>query len=381
MRTIDVCTVRSCGKLILLGEYAVLEEGMPCIVASINKHIYCRIKESNKILVTSRRVNIDKLEYTYENQTLKLVSPFHNKDVLIFLEKALEITLKYLEESGYELRKFEINILSDLNNDLNIKYGFGSSASVVVSTVGAILHFHGISVSLHKNRELIFKLSSIAHFLAQGSGSGVDVAASVFGGFFVYKSFSADWMRRRLLRLTSIKEMVEEPWKFFSYEEIRVLIDMHLCVGWTGKPSSTKDFIKKVMNVKYSTKEEDVDFYLKFLNSVKRLTEIFLHGIDNDKKDFINKSILANRNLLKELSKRANVEMETQELKNLVTIANKYGCEGKFSGAGGGDCGYAIAFDSKIANAIKTGWKKYNITPMDVDIDMDGIFQLHIDRN
>jgi len=377
MKKIDFCTIRSSGKLVLLGEYAVLEEGIPCIVASINKHIYCRIKESNKILVTSRRIGIDKLEYTYENKTLKLVSNFFNKEALIFLEKALEVSLKYLEECGYELRKFEINILSDLNNDLNIKYGFGSSASVVVSTVGAILHFHGISVNLHQNKELIFKLSSIAHFLAQGSGSGVDIAASVFGGFFVYRSFSADWMKRRLVNLNSIKEMVEESWKFFSYEEIRVLIDMFLCVGWTGKPASTKYFIDKVMNVKYSSKEDDVDFYLKFLDSVKKLVEVFLYGINNDKKDFINKAIIANRNLLKELSKRANVEMETKELKYLVAIANKYACEAKFSGAGGGDCGYAIAFDSNSAKAIKTAWKKYNIEPIDVDIDMNGVFELN----
>src|SRR5690606_6082563 len=143
---------------------------------------------------------------------------------------------------------------------------------------------------------------------SQGSGSGLDIAASTFGGMFIYKSFTQDWMSRRLKKLTSVTEMVKEPWKFFYYERVQALFDVYLSIGWTGKSASTKHLVEKVrQNVKYSDQQENIDFYLDFLKLSGKAVEMFVHGIRNAKKEMINKSIDLNRNLLKELSKRAGI--------------------------------------------------------------------------
>lgn len=370
----ETFVVRAPGKLLLLGEYAVLEEGIPAVAMAINKCIYCHIKESNKIIFTSRRINISKIQFEYKDKKVSLVSKYDEIDVLSFSKNAMEITLRYLEEIGTPLKNFEINILSDLSNQFNVKYGFGSSAAVTVAIVGAILYLHGYDIN-KSNKDIIFKLSAISHFISQGSGSGVDVAASTYGGLFIYKSYTSDWMKRKIQNLNSISNLVKEEWKFFEVNKILVLMNIFFTIGWTGKAASTKHFLEHVKKVKNGN-EEDIKFYLNFLKTTEKIVEAFIHGIKNGKKELINKSVAANRNLLKELALRANVEMETETLKYLIGVAKKMGFEAKFSGAGGGDCGYAVTYDKKTEKLIKKEWEKYGIHPLDLSIEEHGVAEI-----
>lgn len=370
----ETYVVRAPGKLLLLGEYAVLEEGIPAVAMAINKCIYCHIKESEKIIFTSRRISISRVQFEYKDKKVNLISKVDEIDVLEFSKNAMEITLRYLEEKGVPLKNFEINILSDLSNQYNIKYGFGSSAAVTVAIVGALLYLHGFDI--HKsNKDVIFKLSAISHFISQGSGSGVDVAASTYGGLFIYKSYTSDWMKRKLKNLDSISKLVNEEWKFFEINKIMVLMDVFFSIGWTGKAASTKHFLEHVKNVKNGN-EDDIKFYQNFLNTSSKIVEAFIYGIKNGKKDLINKSVAANRNLLKELANRSNIEMETETLRYLIGVAKKMGFEAKFSGAGGGDCGYAVIYDKKSDKALKKEWEKYGIHPLDLAIEDHGVAEV-----
>lgn len=367
--------VRAPGKLSLLGEYAVLEEGIPAVGIAISKSIYCYIRESKKILFTSRRINLSKMELEYKDKKVNIVSNIDETEVISFSKNAIEITLRYLEETGVELKKFEINILSDLSNQYGVKFGFGSSAAVTVSIVGAILYLHGYEID-QQNKDIVFKLSAISHFISQGSGSGIDIAASTYGGLFIYKSYTSDWMRKKTENLESVSQLVKEKWKFFEIEKIVVLIDLFFSVGWSGKAASTKYFLEQIKKVKFANNKEDLEFYKNFLNTNKKIVETFIFGIKNGKKDLINKAVAANRNLLKELALRAEVELETQGLKQLIGVAKKMGLEAKFSGAGGGDCGYAVIFDKEIDPFLKKEWKKYGIEPLDLEIDENGVSEL-----
>jgi phosphomevalonate kinase len=368
--------IKAPGKLVLLGEYAVLEESVPAVVTAISESVYCLIKESEKIIFSSKRINIDGVEYEYRDKKMHLLSDTGEIDVLKFSRNAMEITLRYLEEKNTPLKKFEINILSDLANQHGVKYGFGSSAAVTVAIVAGILYLHGAEINKDANREIIFKLSAISHFLSQGSGSGVDIAASTYGGMFVYHSYTSDWMKRRLRNLTSVRDFVVEPWKFFRSDRIKILIDFILCVGWTGKAASTRHFLEQVRKVKFSDDADDFDFYQNFLKTNKNLINLFIHGIKNNRRDHISKAIQINKNLLRELALRAGVEMETENLNLLIRIAQKLGFEAKFSGAGGGDCGFAIVYDEKSEKALKAAWKKFGIEPLDVKLEELGVCEV-----
>lgn len=368
--------IKAPGKLILLGEYAVIESGMPAVATSISKSIYCYIRLSEKILFTSKRIDISKIEFEYSNKKLNLVSEIEDIDVLSFSKNAIEITLRYLEELGYELKKFEINILSDLSSKHGIKFGFGSSSAVTVSIISAILYIHGIEIDKGVNREIIFKLSALSHFISQGSGSGLDIASSVYGGLIVYQSYTSDWLKEKLKNLTSISKLIKEPWHTFKCEKINYLIHFYPLVGWTGKAASTRFFLEKVKKIKESQKAEDIKFYADFLKTTKTIVNAFVSGIKNDKKELIDKAITANRILLKDLAKKAEVEMETELLTKLINISKKHGCAAKFSGAGGGDCGYAMLYDLDKEEILRNEWKKNGIEPLNIDLDEKGVCTL-----
>lgn len=284
----------------------------------------------------------------------------------------MEITLRYLEEKGILSKKFEINILSDLSNKFGVKFGFGSSAAVTVAIVAAILYLHDIEIN-KANKMIIFKLSAISHFISQGSGSGLDVAASTFGGLFIYKSFGSEWMRNEINKMESVRDLVSRPWENFYYEEVVVLIDFYLCVGWTGSPASTGYFVKEVSKIKTSENPGDSEFYQKFLQAVKSIINLFVHGVRNNNRAEIQKAIQLNRKLLHELAKRAKLELETPKIKELIAIARKMGFEAKFSGAGGGDCAYTVVHNTKDLNLLKSAWQKHEIIPLNVKMEENGV--------
>ena len=79
-----------------------------------------------------------------------------------------------------------------------------------------------------------------------------------------------------------------------------------------------------------------------------------------------------NRKQLQDLSTSSQNNLETKELGILADIAEKYGCAGKFSGAGGGDCGIAVSFDAEKSKKIKGAWKRKGIIPLKVKISQTG---------
>lgn len=70
--------------------------------------------------------------------------------------------------------------------DGETKLGLGSSAAVLVATLGALALDRGEDVESWAVRTAIFDVARQAHARAQGGGSGVDVAASIWGGALAY---------------------------------------------------------------------------------------------------------------------------------------------------------------------------------------------------
>ncbi|MEK7433221.1 MAG: hypothetical protein AABZ74_08835 [Cyanobacteriota bacterium] len=112
------------------------------------------------------------------------------------------------------------------------------------------------------------------------------------------------------------------------------------------------------------------------MKTTKTIVNAFVSGIKNDKKELIDKAITANRILLKDLAKKAEVEMETELLTKLINISKKHGCAAKFSGAGGGDCGYAMLYDLDKEEILRNEWKKNGIEPLNIDLDEKGVCTL-----
>src|SRR3989338_4368326 len=358
------------GKLFISGEWAILEVGNFGLVAAVNNRVHVSVEP----LSGYDGVSVTAEEFKIHDARAKLISgklTFMNlddksKDVLKLLSMALETAMRFAGEKGREFKPFKISTSSkdtqfEVNGELK-KVGFGSSAAVVVAAVAAVLDFLGCDAS----KEEIYKLATIAHYFAQGKvGSAFDVAASTYGGLFVYSRFDPDWLVKKVETGEKLSAIVSEKWSSLEIEELAVPENFSLLVGWTGDSASTSAMIKQMNEFKAKNEK---DYHMRF----SEIAATAKNAINDFKKGDWNSftlHLLENENLLAELGKASGVNIETPELKLLSDLAADCGGAGKLSGAGGGDCGIATCFDESIAKDIETKWKEAGLHPLDVTID------------
>ena len=182
------------GKLFLSGEWAVLEPGNPGIVAAVNKRVHAELQPAKQgIQVSIDDFGILNLPFTWQRGMV--AEGEVDEEKIKFLKAAVETSLRFLEEHDISFRPFSIKTWGDQSqvtlDGKTRKVGFGSSAASVVAVVAGVLKFHEYQAT----REEIYKLAALVHYYAPGKvGSAFDVAASTFGGVFVYERFQPDWL-------------------------------------------------------------------------------------------------------------------------------------------------------------------------------------------
>src|SRR5699024_7406547 len=194
---------------------------------------------------------------------------------LNFIHQAMEVTLRYLQEQKIDIEPFSLSVRSELDDASGVKYGLGSSAAVTTSVVAAILHAH---MQKTPAKELLFRLSAIAHVCTQGTGSGADIAASVYGGLIEYTSFQADWLLAAEERMDTVTELVEADWPYASVKEVTLPDNIHIFVGWTGTPASTVRLVDEILLLK----KKDKQAFESFLASSEESVRLYLQGMHSE---------------------------------------------------------------------------------------------------
>lgn len=365
------------GKLMLSGEWSVLEVGCPCIVMAVNKYSSAEIKKNEKIVLDAPDVGLNKIEAEFDDTKLnwkKELSP-EEKAKIIVSEKAIELTLQYLAQKRKKIKNFYIK--TDSSQAIaktatgNQKIGFGSSAAISVAIVAGLLKLHGIGIKKKESKDLIYKIASTAHYLAQGKvGSAFDIAAATFGGTIVYKRFDPNWLISEINTGKKISEIMDSEWPAYFAEELLLPEKFVLSVGYTGYSASTKELILKLNSFKETQKER----YWQIINGVKEITVQLIEAIKAGKKEKIIELLNENRKSLQQLSTESQNNLETKELSLMSDIAQNLGAAGKFSGAGGGDCAIAVSFDKKTGKKIEQEWEKNGLQAIKINISKKGVY-------
>ncbi len=360
------------GKLFLSGEWAILEVGNPGIVTAVDKRVFAEVEEADKITLNLPEFNIENLQADFDGKQLVWSRPVTDKEKsdLIFIKGAIETTLLYLgNHKKFKIKTYGGDTQMEINGQKK-KIGFSSSAAAVVAAVSGILAMHGHDIKNRQVRDVIYKLSTIAHFFAQGKvGSAFDVAASTYGGVFVYKRFDPEWLTEKLSKGETVKSVTEQQWPGYEVEELTVPHDFQLLVGWTKDSASTSSMVKQMDSFKTGKPEEYKRCYGNIANLVR---ELIPEWKNFNKQAFI-ELLRKNEDQLRELGQLSGVNIETPELKKMAEIASNCGGAGKLSGAGGGDCGIAVCFDHATASKIKEEWAKAGLYPIDTGLDRDGV--------
>lgn len=153
------------GSLMVLGEYAVLH-GKHALVAAINQRITVVIspRSDQQITLTSALGH-----FATERSQLKIVAPF-------------QFVLAALQQFQPQMKTgCDLTIQSEFSDQM----GLGSSSAVTVATLAALSAW--LNIAALKDHFFLARTARQIIRTVQGTGSGADAAASVFGGILSYR--------------------------------------------------------------------------------------------------------------------------------------------------------------------------------------------------
>ncbi|MDF7663249.1 phosphomevalonate kinase [Bifidobacterium sp. ESL0763] len=358
------------GKLYVAGEYAVVEHGHPAILVAVNRLLTTRITACDE----SRRAHgveavgrihsagHPEASVTWRRRAGRVV-PDLEQPGAAFILAVIHAVEELAQEAGKRLVTYDVNIDSQLDDKSGRKYGLGSSAAVTVATMKALTKFYGLKLTPMQQ----YKLAFVAASRAQKVGSGGDIAASLFGGCIRFTAVDRRWVTNRL-QDRPLVELIDMPWPGLSVSRIRAFgasSTLRLMVGWTGDPASTPTLVGHVQSQSAAEHER---MYQDFLGQSDVCVDMLARALGEDDEQEAAAQIRQARKLLQGLSSFTGVTIETPELRELTKVAESHGAAAKSSGAGGGDCGIAIAGPDADAKAIEDGWTERGIVPLHLDV-------------
>ena len=249
------------GKLVIAGEYAVLD-GSPALVLAIEHGVSCHVLSGSGI------------------------------------ETPMKDT-RFVAPALGSLPQHHRYVFSDWNPIQHFgedKPGFGGSAAACVAAC----------IAAGKNPEEAFDI----HYRVQGSGSGIDVAASIHGGLFLFQN------------------------KKITHQH-----PINPVVIWSGQSAKTGPRVQRYLALE---KEMRLDF-------VHRSTEL-VHNFNHDPVS----SLRQLYRLLSTMAVQANLAYNTPNIKSIVSLVESYGGGAKPSGAGGGDCVVALFPSAEAQQAFQS---------------------------
>jgi len=298
------------GKALLCGEYAVLE-GAPAVVAAVDRRVSVTWSEDPRPMPPE-----------------------------------VEATLRLTDaELGPGPRWLNLDV-SDLQHD-RVKLGLGSSAAAAVAAAGASLASRGYDLGDLEVLQHVFSLAFEGHASIAPQGSGVDVAASTFGGFL------------RFARLGDEVEMraLERP----SGLVIRLV--------WTGQAARTSELVRKVRELR----RHDPGTYRACMVRLSELSGRFATAFEAGNTAEVVAAAASYGTAMDSLGTAAGAPIVDRQLGRAAELATRFSGSAKPCGAGGGDVAIAFFLDSDAAEGFEVACKDEGLHPIDVSWGAAGV--------
>lgn len=318
------------GKLLLLGEYAVLQ-GAPALVTAIDRRARVSVDGGARSRVIAPQLGLDS---AWDGDIQGLST----------LDSRLALVEAVLDELG-QRPKGELVLDTGEFFAGEAKLGFGSSAALAVALLAA-----GDSLP---NPEWLFRAAHRAHRRAQGGvGSGADIAASCWGGTLAYRPPIAH---------------DQAP---SACEPLRWPDALEMIVVWTGAPASTPDLIRAVDALGVRSPEIARARF-------DELAAVATEGIEAFRvADLATLLTCVDRHhtALTRLGEAAGAPMiEERHARAHASVASIEGAAYKPSGAGGGDLGIALCSNEDAKSAATQRLLRAGFSVLTVRPDAQGV--------
>ena len=318
--------VKTCGKLYWAGEYAILEPGQLALIKAIPIYMRGEIAFSD-----SYRIYSDMFDFAVD------LTP--NPDYSL-IQETIALMDDFLADRGQTLQPFSLEIRGKMERE-GKKFGLGSSGSVVVLVIKALLALYNLSV----DQNLLFKLASAVLLKRGDNGSMGDLACIVTEDLVLYQSFDrqkvATWLEEE-----NLETVLERDWGF-SISQVQPILECDFLVGWTKEVAVSSDMVKQIKQ----------NINPNFLNSSKKTVAALVEALEQGKTEKIIEQVERASKLLEGLS----ADIYTPSLRQLKKASQDLQAVAKSSGAGGGDCGIALSFDAQSTETLKNRWANLGI--------------------
>ena len=318
--------VRTCGKLYWAGEYAILEPGQLALIKAIPIYMTAEIKASNNY-----RLYSDMFSYSVDMRP---------DSSYALIQETVALVEEYLTAQGVVLQPFSLDIRGKMEHE-GKKFGLGSSGSVIVLVIKAMLAFYDRPAE----RELLFKLASAVLLKRGDNGSMGDIACIVSEDLVLYQSFNretvAQWLEKE-----DLKTVMERDWGF-SISSVEPALEFDFLVGWTKEVAVSSHMVKQIKDNMNSS----------FLQASKETVANLVKALEVGQEETIIDLLEQASQLLEGLSS----DIYTPSLRQLKDASRDLKAVAKSSGAGGGDCGIALSFDQDSTTLLKKRWADLGI--------------------
>lgn len=290
-------TTSAPGKLMLMGEYAVLF-GAQAVVAAIDRMAHCTYDDAKPLSV---------------NSSLAESSDFFDSPLFSAVTRACSAHGLLHKVGAYtvDTSAFYQNMQ---------KIGFGSSAAATVALTEVILKQHAIN-----HRDQLFSIACEAHReLNSKMGSGADVAASVYGGVIGYQKTSTQG----------------------SVVPLSDALFSELLVVNTKLSQKTAPMVARVLELAHKNRR----YTDEFCRESHDLTSAFIHAPNLSTRISIFEQAAT---LLDLLGQKAQINIMSAPHQIIAKLARSLGGAAKPSGAGGGDLSLALIPESNRASFIE----------------------------
>ena len=318
--------VKTCGKLYWAGEYAILEPGQLALIKAIPIYMTAEI-ESSEVY----RLYSDMFTYSVD---MRLDSSY------ALIQETVALVEDYLTAQGVDLQPFSLDIRGKMERE-GKKFGLGSSGSVVVLVIKAMLAFY----ERPADRDLLFKLASAVLLKRGDNGSMGDIACIVSEDLVLYQSFDrekvAEWLEKE-----DLPTVLARDWGF-SIRSVEPALKFDFMVGWTKEVAVSSHMVKQIKN----------NMNASFLQASKETVTSLVKALQEGQEETIIALLEQASQLLEGLSS----DIYTPSLRQLKDASRDLKAVAKSSGAGGGDCGIALSFDQDSTTLLKKRWADLGI--------------------
>ena len=330
------------GKLVLTGEYAVLE-GAPAIVLALDRRARVTLRDNAGAgyVIDAPDLGVhDALGYLDGQQH------FHWNSVDAIATDRLALVASVLETMALDGALPGFHATLDTRTFFSTagahhKLGLGSSAALTVALAGAV-HAHTGGGAPSAGRLLA------AHRRAQGGrGSGLDIAASLTGGAIVYR------LRAGQPQITPV------PWP----------AGLLFACAWSGKAVSTGVFLRRLA----AWRERAPARYTALMHELARCAEVAAAAFADNVVGTLLEAITAYAAGLARLGAASGLDIVSAEHRVLAAIAAECGVVYKTCGAGGGDIGIALTVDAERLQAFRQRVAQAGLQTLDVQLEPRGL--------